>query len=87
MAIGTPYTPSECYEFWRDNIHEEYKTYVKDSIVTMMQSEKAVQVEFPWEHPTRGNVMVRFSGRRGKDAGSTVILEGYCRMISDVTGA
>ena len=87
MAIGKNYTPNECYEYWSEKIHEDYKAYVNDSIRAMMQNGKAVQVEFPWAHPTRGNVMVRFSGRRGKDAGATVILEGYCRMISDVAGA
>ena len=87
MAIGTEYTPKECYEYWYGRIHPDYASYVIESMDAMIRGDKAVQVEFPWLHPKLGDVMVRFSGRRAKNSGETVVLEGYYRIITDVTGA
>lgn len=87
IGIGIAHTPQECYDYWNSRIHPEYTTDVQDCIRAMIHDGKAVQIEFPWLHPTWGDVMVRFSGRRTKDMGEAVVLEGYCRIITDVTGA
>ena len=87
MAIGKEYTPKECYEYWHGRIHPDYASYVMESMDAMIRGDKAVQVEFPWLHPKLGDVMVRFSGRRTKNSGETIVLEGYYRIITDVTGA
>ena len=87
IGIGTTYTPQECFTYWHAKIHPDYTSYVQDRIRMMMQGDKAVQLEFPWLHPQLGDVMVRFSGRRTKDAGDAVALEGYCRIITGVTEA
>ena len=52
----------------------------------MVEGRKAVQVEFPWLHPTLGDVMVRFSGKRVNDSDGMVVLEGYCRIVTNVSG-
>lgn len=86
MAVDVKYTPKECYEYWLSKIHPDFFTTVEESLEKMIQSEKAVQVEFPWLHPTLGDVMVRFSGKRVNDADGMIVLEGYYRIITNVTG-
>lgn len=87
MAMEDACTPKECYAYWHGKIHPDYAAYVQERICEMMQTGKAIQLEFPWLHPQFGDVMVRFSGRRAKDMGSSVVLEGYFRMITGVTEA
>ena len=57
---------------------------MEKNIEKMMDGDKAVQIEFVWMHPERGDVMVRFSGKRVNGSDGMVVLEGYYRMITDV---
>ncbi len=87
MAIDAKYTPKERYEYWYSKIHPDYLKIVDESLEKMIESGKAVQVEFPWLHQTFGDIMVRFSGKRAKDADGMVVLEGYSRIVTNVAGA
>ena len=87
MAVDVKYTPAECYDYWSSKIHPDYVDDVHDSLNKMIRTEKAVQIEFPWMHPNLGNVMVRMSGKRVNNSDGMTILEGYCRIITDVAGA
>lgn len=87
FAVDMKYTPTECYEYWLSHIHPDYVNYVADSITKMIACGKAVQIEYPWLHSRLGDVMIRLSGRRVKDSDGMIVLEGYHRIITDVTGA
>lgn len=87
MAVDVKYTPAECYDYWSSKIHPDYIDEVHDSLNKMIRTEKAVQIEFPWMHPNLGNVMVRMSGKRVNNSDGMTVLEGYCRIITDVAGA
>lgn len=87
MAVDVKYTPAECYDYWSSKIHPDYADEVHDSLNKMIRTEKAVQIEFPWMHPNLGNVMVRMSGKRVNNSDGMTVLEGYCRIITDVAGA
>lgn len=87
LATGMKYTPTECFEYLTKNIHPDYFDCFAENIRKMMYGEKAVQIEFPWLHPEFGDVMVRFSGRRVNNSDGMIVLEGYLRIITDVTGA
>ena len=87
LAVNQKCAPKECYDYWVRNIHPDYRDYVLDSIQQLLQNPKAVQIEFPWIHPTFGEVMVRFSGKHVKQSGGMRVLEGYYRIISDVNKA
>ena len=87
MAVDVKYTPAECYDYWSSKIHPDYVDEVQDSLNKMIRTEKAVQIEFPWMHPNLGNVMVRMSGKRVNNSDGMTVLEGYCRIITDVAGA
>ena len=87
VAIDMKHTPRTCYNLWVSNIQSQYKAYVMESIEKMITQDKAVQIEFAWIHPKEGEVMLRFSGKRVNEVDGMIILEGYCRIITDVIGA
>lgn len=84
MATDKRYTPQECYQFWYDRIKDEYYEYVQKNVKLMMEIDKVVQLEYPWMHPTLGEVIVRCSGRRVEDSDGMIVLEGYHRIISNI---
>ena len=73
-----------CYQHWYSRINDGYYQYVNLAIESMVRSRNVVQLEYPWEHPTLGEVMVRCTGVRGEDSGGMICLEGYHRIISNV---
>ena len=87
LSVNKKYTPSESYEFWCTKIHPDYYDYVHENIKEMIISDNAVQMEFPWLHANLGDIMIRFSGKRVKNIDGMIILQGYCRIITDVIGA
>ncbi len=84
MGVDRKYTPQECYDFWYSRIKKEYVDYVQKNVQLMMELNKVVQLEYPWLHPTLGEVTVRCSGKRVKDCDGMIVLEGYHRAMSDV---
>ena len=83
MAVDAKYTAKECYDYWQSNIHPEDFDYVQKSLSRMITGKQALQIEFKWQHPEQGDVMVRFSGKRVNDADGMIVLEGYYRIITD----
>lgn len=64
LGVDRKYTPSECYQYWFDRINPEYIDYVIENIKHVIESEKVVQLQYPWMHPVLGEVTVRCSGKR-----------------------
>lgn len=84
MGIDKKYTPQECYDFWFSRIKEEYVDYVQKNTQLMVESNKTLQLEYPWIHPTLGEVNVRCSGKRVADSDGMAVLEGYHRFMIDI---
>ena len=84
LGIERPMPPKECYEHWYNRIHDGYYQYVNLTVESMIRTGRVVQLEYPWQHPTKGEVMVRCIGIRGADKGGMICLEGYHRIISEV---
>ena len=84
MGVDRKYTPQECYDFWYSRIKKEYIDYVQKNVQLMTELNKVVQLEYPWLHPTLGEVNVRCSGKRVADCDGMIVLEGYHRVMSDI---
>ena len=84
LASDVKYTPTECFEFWAKNIRSDYYEAVKSCMEEMIIGNSAVQIEFVWCH-TQGDIFVRFSGKRVKNADGMIVLEGYYRNIPYIT--
>lgn len=84
MSVDRKYTPQECYHYWHDRIKEGYLDYVNKNFQHMIESDKVVQLQYPWNHPTQGEVIVRCTGRRVEDTDGMITLEGYHRILSNI---
>ena len=84
LGVDRKYTPQECYQFWHSRIREDYLDYVNENVGHMIETNVVVQLQYPWNHPFYGEVMVRCSGRRIEDSDGMITLEGYHRIISDI---
>lgn len=84
MGLEHELPPQECYEYWYNHINDGYYQYVSLTVESMIRSGRVVQLEYPWQHPTQGEVMVRCIGIRGADTDGMICLEGYHRIISDL---
>lgn len=84
LGLEKDLTPEECYQYWYERIKDGYCSYVEQSVGKMIHSGRVVELEYPWEHPTLGEVIVRCTGLRGEDTDGLVCLEGYHRIISNM---
>lgn len=84
LGLERPTPPKECYDHWYSRIHDGYFQYVNLTVESMIRTGRVVQLEYPWQHPKLGEVMVRCTGIRTADKGGMICLEGYHRIISDV---
>lgn len=84
LGLEKPLPPEECYRYWHERIRDGYGPYVHQSVQQMVDSGRVVELEYPWEHPTLGEVTVRCTGIRGEDADGWICLEGYHRIVSDM---
>lgn len=76
--------PEECYQFWYSRINDGYYHYVNQSVESMIQSNRVVQLEYTWMHPDLGEVVVRCTGIRNGDRDGKICLVGYHRILSGV---
>lgn len=84
MGVETALSPEECYFHWYDRINDGYYNYINIAIQSAIETGKITQVEYTWNHPSRGEVTVRCMLIRAKAENSMVWLEGYHRIISDL---
>ncbi len=84
IAVDRKYTPQECYDYWYDRINDNYRDYVNENVKRMIESDKVVQLQYPWLHPQLGEIVVRCSGKRVDDTDGMITLEGYHRIISTI---
>lgn len=86
LSLDMKYTAAECFSFFGSNIREDYIEFVDKSLKEMVNSKKAVQIEIPWLHPVKGEVMIRFSGTRVNDSDGMIVIEGFLRIMNEVSG-
>ncbi len=84
LGLERELMPQECYDHWYSRIHDGYYQYVNLAVESMIRSGRVVELEYPWQHPTLGEVMVRCTGIRAADTGGMICLEGYHRIISEL---
>ncbi len=77
-------TPEERYRDWYNRINDGYYDYVNLALGNMIHSKRLGQLEYTWNHPSRGEVMVRLFGVRVDDSNGMICLDGYLRIISGV---
>lgn len=77
-------TPKECHSLWSSRIAEEDKKQVEAMFYGMIEDNKLIQCEYSWDHPVRGVVKVRSSGRCIEKTENILIFEGIHRIVDDM---
>lgn len=84
LGIDNNITPSECYKHWQNNIKGNYNSEVDAMVKEMSNNDKVIQVEYSWQHPIKGEIFVRCSGRCTEKTDDSITFEGFHRIISDL---
>ena len=87
LGLKEDLPPEECYRYWYERIKKSEFEYVDGALKKMIESRRVVQLEYPWIHPTLGEVIVRCIGVRGEDTDGLICLEGYHRIVSGMERA
>ena len=66
MGWETALSPKECYFHWYNRINDGYYNYINLAIQSAVETGKITQVEYTWNHPSRGEVTVRCMMIRAK---------------------
>lgn len=83
MGVSEALTPEDCYRHWYERINDGYYDYVNQTMKSMVESSRVVQMEYTWTHPSLGEVIVQCTGIRRENRNGWICLEGYHRIISD----
>ena len=84
LGVDDSITPKACYDHWQKNIQPEHISAVTAMVEEMKNTDKVIQVEYPWNHPQRGEIAVRCTGRCVEQDNDVVTFEGFHRVISDL---
>ena len=87
LGVENIITPKECYNHWYSNIVEGYYDTVNSMVDNMTNSDKIIQAEYLWKHPTEGKMTVRCTGRCIEKNKEYILFEGFHRNISDMLTA
>ena len=83
LGVDKDTSPDECYSYWQKNIVSEHAQNIDNALDNMINSDKVIQVEYRWNHPQKGEMLVRASGRCTDKNEDVIVLEGFHRIISE----
>ena len=86
LGLSQKLSPSECCHYWISRVSAAEAEYVKNAARMMISGRKAVQLDYHWNHPTFGEVLVRSSGIRTQDEPGVIVVEGYHRILTGIEG-
>ena len=85
QLLGVPEGMSgeECFEVWHKRIHPAAINLVRQSFARMSKTDQAVQIVFPWNHPEKGEIMLRMTGILVEETATAIKFKRYCREASE----
>lgn len=83
MGMEENLAPKENYDHWYTRIKDGYYERVHQAMREMIQTGNIIHVEYPWNFPSHGEVIVRCVGIRREDSDGMICLEGYHRIINN----
>ena len=89
LGIPEGSSPVECNNFWFDRIKEGYENFVRKNLRRLNSDKEVMQFMYPWMHPTKGEIILSFSGVRSHYVDDKVVVKGLYRIVSAIekTGA
>lgn len=83
LGISEGLTPEEVYNAWYENIHIDAYDDVQAAVDKMVNGEHA-EVQYPWHHPTKGEIYVRCGGLINKKYTKGIRLEGCHQDVTQL---
>lgn len=84
LGVSEKADPSACFHWWYSRIGGGFCHYVDNAVETMISTDRIVETEYTWIHPTRGEVTARCVGKKTGEKNGVIILEGYHRILEDM---
>lgn len=84
LGLENVVTPEECYLYWYSRIAEKDREYINLTVDNIIRSGEGYQVEYTWNHPEKGEILVRCMGIRAEDREGIISIEGYHRIIDNL---
>ncbi len=84
LGAETAMSGEQYFHRWYDHIADGYREYVDDAVRDMMLSNQIVELEYPWRHPTLGEVPVRCVGRLSRVENGVYTYKGYHLITKDM---
>ena len=81
LGFDSVETSAQRYQYWYDRIPQEKRESVNHAMETMRSTGTVAQVDFPWQHPQLGEVMLCFSGLAVENSDQRCKWEGCCRLL------
>ncbi len=78
-------SPHACFEHWFSRIYPDAVPTVMAAIEQMVATGQQQEIDYPWEHPKRGNIQVRCGGKMctKKQDKASICFRGYHQDISE----
>lgn len=83
LGADPPLSPEECYRYWYNRIEPEHLQIVHTMLEKMSEADTVTQAEYRWNHPAKGKVFVRCTGKCVKKENGITLFEGFHRITSD----
>ena len=83
LGVDATATPEECYTHWYSRIKPGHEDAVNAMVKAMAEGTSVQQTLYPWNHPTRGEIIVRCTGKCVRREDGITVFEGFHRSISE----
>ena len=83
QGMAPSLSPEECYQFWYERIAASDVERVSEAVRKIMGNSHA-EVSYSWNHPTRGMIHVRCSGRLDTACRTGVRIQGIHQDVSGI---
>ena len=83
LGVKEEIVPEQLYDFWFERIHPDYVSYV-ESATKKMGSGQKTEVEYPWNHPELGWILVRCGGNLDRESDVSIRIRGYHHIITNI---
>lgn len=84
LGMETAPSPQECYDYWSGRISGDFSGSVDMALEDMMITRQVSQLEYCWNHPVNGEILLHSTGIRVADDDGMICLEGSCQIVSNM---
>ena len=77
LGLKEELEPEACFEFWYGRINRGNYVYVNEAMQRILAADKLCEIQYTWNHPEWGDMLVRCAGRSRQMEDGRVLITGY----------